>query len=319
MFKSPFLRRLLPAPRRRRRVDACILCNELDLLTLRFEELWDEIDHFVVVEANATFSGQPKPLFFRKHSTRFKAYVDKVLYRAVTHLPPLYQDSENARFAREAAQRDAIGAAVESLPVSPRDIVIISDVDEIPRASRLANIESALSGYDYAIFMLRNYRGYINNISDRALNGATFAGPVACRVRTLRCVGAEQVRVGQQKSAGVIAQRSPEYFYIDNGGWHFSSLGGPDAFWLKAASFSHLDDPYRVIRLAEKIPEQQVFSADLNRTQCRDNQRRYLAHCADPSFSRLDFDVFEFDQDVPRYLRRNKERFRGFFFFTDLV
>src|SRR5579863_7599424 len=122
MFKSPFLRRLLPAPWRRRRVDACILCNELDLLKFRFEELWDEIDHFVVVEANATFSGQPKPLFFRKHSTRFKAYVDKVLYRAVTDLPPLYQDSENARFAREAAQRDAIGAAVESLPVSPRDI-----------------------------------------------------------------------------------------------------------------------------------------------------------------------------------------------------
>jgi len=319
MLKSPLLRRILPAPKRRRRVDACLLCNELDLLTLRFEELWDEIDHFVVVEADTTFSGRPKPLFFREHQTRFRPYADKVVYRAVTDLPPLHQDSEKERFAREAAHRDAIGAAVESLPLSSRDIVIVSDVDEIPRARALANIETALSSYDYAIFMLRNYRGYINNISDSALNGATAAGPVACRVRTLRRVGAQQVRRGQQKSGGMIAERAPKYTYIDDGGWHLSSLGGPDAFWLKAASFSHVDDPHRVIRLAEKIPQQQVFSADLDRAQCRDRQTRYLAHCANPSFSQLDFDAFEFDQDVPSFLRRNKDRFRGFFFFTDLV
>jgi beta-1,4-mannosyl-glycoprotein beta-1,4-N-acetylglucosaminyltransferase len=320
MVKAPFLRRILPAStRRRRRVDACILHNEIDLLTLRMEELWDQIDYFVVVEADETLSGERKPLFFRDHQARFKRFADKLVYRSISGLPPIREPGEGPRWVREAAQREAIGHVVETLPLSPRDIVIVADVDEIPRASRVAGIETALRRHDYAIFALTNHRGYINNISEAALNGTTFAGPVACRLSTLRRVGAHQVRRGWQKSGGVLAHRSPDYAYVEDGGWHFSSLGGPDAFWLKAASFSHIDDPYRVIRLAETTPAQQVFSANLDRSRCRELQVRYLSHCDHPAFSPLEFDTFEITQDVPAFLRREKERYRGFFFFTDLV
>jgi hypothetical protein len=65
--------------------------------------------------------------------------------------------------------------------------------------------------------------------------------------------------------------------------------------------------------LADSIPEQQVFSAALEREQCRALQKKYLAHCASPAFS------FEIRQDVPAFVVRQKERFRGYFFFTDLV
>jgi beta-1,4-mannosyl-glycoprotein beta-1,4-N-acetylglucosaminyltransferase len=318
MFNTKVLRRLISSSKRRRRVDACLLHNEIDLLTLRIEELWDQIDYFVVVEATETFSGLPKPLFFHEHRSRFQVYSEKLVYHSISGLPPISEQSEPARFAREAVQRNAINQAVASLPLSPKDIVLVCDVDEIPRACRLEKLERTLSRYDYVIFMLRNHRGYINNRSDTALNGATIAGPVACRVATLQRVGAHQVRRGGEKSGGVLEHRSRRYHYIDDAGWHFSSLGGPEAVWLKAVSFSHVEDPYRVIRIGNTAPEQQVFRADLDREACRDHQKQYVEYCHTPAFSSLTFDAFNAPLDLPAFLLREKERFRSFFFFTDL-
>ena len=302
-----------------RKVDTCIVSNELDLLRIRLEELWDHVDHFVVVEADETFSGRPKPLFFLEHRAWFKPYEDKLTYLAITNLPPNPSQSEEGRFLREAAQRNAITEVVSDLNLSPNDVVIVSDVDEIPRGDMLDSMDDLLATHGHAIFVLHNFRGYINNTSVSALNGVKFAGPVACRVGTLLREGANEARFGNKKAGRVLTDRSAEYHYIDNGGWHFSSFGGPEAFWLKAANFSHIIDPYRVIRLGDTVPEQQLFSAALNREQCRVLQRKYLANCEAPAFSPLGFDTFEISQDVPAFLRRQKESFRGFFFFTDLV
>jgi beta-1,4-mannosyl-glycoprotein beta-1,4-N-acetylglucosaminyltransferase len=302
-----------------KRVDACIFCNEIDLLTIRLEELWDYVDYFVIVEANETFSGHSKPFFFLEHQARFKTYADKLIYRPVKNLPPILSQSEEARFRRENAQRDAIAGVVSELNFSPNDIVIVSDIDEVPRAILLDRLDDLLVAYEYIIFVQSNHRGYINNTSDLALNGANWAGSVASRIGTLLREGAHRVRVGKNKSGSVLTNRSTDYHYLDNGGWHFSSFGGPEAFWLKAANFSHIDDPYRVIRLGEVIPEQQVFNAALNREQCRALQQKYLAYCPAPKFSYLEFDTFGVTQDIPAFILREKERFTGFFFFTDLV
>ncbi|MDC7983168.1 hypothetical protein PQJ75_05445, partial [Rhodoplanes sp. TEM] len=312
-----------PRHRRRhklvRRIDACLLYNELDLLTLRLEELWEHVDHFVVVEADQTFAGSPKPLFLQEHAARFAPYAEKLSCRVVEGLPPIAAQSEAARFAREAAQRDAIGAAVAALDPSPDDIVVISDVDELPRPAVVDRLDTLLRQRDHVVFVLRNHRGYVNNISTAALNGLAVAGPVACRVSTLRREGAQTVRRGREKSGGVIANRSPDFVYVDDAGWHFSSLGGPEAVWLKAANFSHIEDPYRVIGLGETVPAHRVFDAALDRETCRALQQAYLAHCERPAFAPLAFDAFEITTDVPRHMRAAKERYRGFFFFTDLV
>ena len=288
-------------------------------MAIRFEELWDQIDHFVVVEACESFSGRPKPLFFLEHRTRFKPYEDKLTYRAVTQLPPNPNHSEEGRFLREATQRNAITEAISELNLSANDIVIVSDVDEIPRASALDCLDNSLANHDYTIFVLNNFRGFINNTSEAALNGASWVGPVACRVSTLIREGAQQVRRGKNKASRILVSRSDDYHYVDDGGWHFSSFGGPEAFWLKVANFSHIVDPYRVHPARDSVPEQQVFSAALNREQCRALQRQYLAYSDAAVFSPLEFDTFDIIQDVPAFLRREKERFRAFFFFTDLV
>ena len=38
--------------------------NEADMVHIRFEELKDVVDYFVVVESSQTFTGKPKPFYF---------------------------------------------------------------------------------------------------------------------------------------------------------------------------------------------------------------------------------------------------------------
>jgi len=305
-------------------VDACLLFNELDLLEIRLGELWDAVDRFVIVESDSTFAGHPKPYFFEAHAARFKPFSSKISYHKVQGLKMPAEAGKAgtataARFKIEAAQRNAVATAVGQIGLSADDIVILSDVDEIPRPALIAGLRERLSRKAFSIFVLHNYRGYINNLSDKALNGAAFLGSVACRWKTMRRIGAHRVRTGGLRSAHVAQERVRRWDYVEDGGWHLSSLGGAEAFWVKAQNFSHVEDPNRVADVPDAPQPLQVFQGDLSREECAQVQQRYLASGGDSHFSPLAFDAFAIEQDVPAYLRDHKERYRRFFFFTDLT
>ena len=54
--------------------------NELDLLDLRLETLYDHVDHFVIVEATTTFQSKPKQLFLKDNWNRYAKYHDKMIH-----------------------------------------------------------------------------------------------------------------------------------------------------------------------------------------------------------------------------------------------
>ncbi|HEY2891357.1 MAG TPA: hypothetical protein VGJ31_12050 [Dongiaceae bacterium] len=305
-------------------VDACLLFNELDLLEIRLGELWDTVGRFVIVESDRTFAGRPKPYFFEAQASRFKPFASKISYHKVRGLKAPARMSglrttTDARFKVEAAQRDAVGTALAQMGLRANDIVVLSDVDEIPRPALLAGLHERLAHKAFSIFVLHNYRGYVNNLSDKALNGAPFLGSVACHWKTMRRIGAHQVRAGGLRSAHVAQDRVRRWDYVEDGGWHLSSLGGAEAFWVKAQNFSHVEDPNRVAEVPDATQPLQVFEGALSREECTQVQQRYLASGGDFHFSPLAFDEFSIEQDVPAYLRDHKERFRRFFFFTDLT
>ena len=304
-------------------VDACLLFNELDLLEIRLGELWDAVDHFVIVESDRTFAGRPKPYFFGADTSRFKPFSSKISYHKVQGLKPADAGKPGAataaRFRVEAAQRNAVGMAVARIGLRADDIVILSDVDEIPRPALIAGLRERLSRKAFSIFVLHNYRGYVNSLSDKALNGTAFLGSVACHWKTMRRIGAHRVRTGGLRSAHVAEQRERRWDYVEDGGWHLSSLGGAEAFWVKAQNFSHVEDPDRVAEVPDAAQPLQVFKGALSREECAQIQQRYLASGGDPHFSPLAFDEYAIEQDVPAYLLNHKERFRRFFFFTDLT
>lgn len=304
-------------------VDACLLFNEIDLLEIRLGELWDVVDLFVVIESNLTFAGQAKPYFFEQHRARFDRFSDKLRYFKHHHAPHagisgIAGRSGENRFLQEAAQRDAVGSAIAELGLGDEDIVVLCDVDEIPRPALLPTLPGRLSRKSFSLFLLRNIRGYVNSLSRRSLNGTTFVGPVACSWATMKRTGAHRVRTGQQRSGHVLEQRSGRWDYVEDAGWHVSSTGGAEAFWVKAQNFSHIRDPNRVVDVPTEIQPLRVFDGALSRQDCAAIQARYLASGGDPAFSPLDFDEFNIEQDIPRYLRENKQRFRRFFFFTHI-
>ena len=297
-------------------VDACLLFNELDLLELRFQELWDVVDAFVVVEATYSHAGAPKPLFFAEHATRFAPYRDKVAYH-VLRTPPIATPRTPAdRVAIEHYQREAIGAALAPLGLHGRDVVLVSDVDEVPRATAVASLEARLAASRFAVFVMRHYHRYVNHAWPPGVEPPRWLGSVACRVSTLRRLGAQRVRRGKQRSGIVLEVKDPRWSYVDDGGWHFTWMGGPEAAWTKAQNVMEVLDRASGLRdLGPPLPIR-VYPAAVSRDTCREIQAAYLANAEAPAFTPLDFDDVTVTADLPDAMRRHPERFRRYFFFT---
>ena len=129
-------------------VDAFIFYNEFDVLEYRLETLYDEVDHFILVESNQTHTGDEKPLYFTIHKKRYQKYLDKIKHIIVTDFPENLTQEEinelvaipeirNMNWVREHHQRRAISRGIDKLNLQPEDIIMISDVDEIPDMSKI--------------------------------------------------------------------------------------------------------------------------------------------------------------------------------------
>jgi hypothetical protein len=112
--------------------DCCIFFNELDVLEIRLEELWDVVDKFIIVEAKHTHQGQPKPLYFYEAKERFLPYISKIMHIIVDEFPNCV-----TTWDREHYQRDVIARGLKDC--KDNDVIIISDADEILKAETVRN------------------------------------------------------------------------------------------------------------------------------------------------------------------------------------
>ena len=118
-------------------IDCFIFYNELDVLKFRLDYLYNTVDYFVLVESTTTFAGNAKPLFFQENKSLFNDYIDNIIH--IIHDEELNTCSA---WSRESKQRELISKGLEKLSLSNTDIVLISDVDEIPnRNTLLKNID----------------------------------------------------------------------------------------------------------------------------------------------------------------------------------
>ena len=90
-------------------VSAVLYMNEEDLLHVRFLELYDVVDHFIVMESPVTFQGDPKPLLFQKEvCRRFAAFSNNVVHvvvSSITNSSSLPETGASEDWAREHASR----------------------------------------------------------------------------------------------------------------------------------------------------------------------------------------------------------------------
>ncbi|KAL3339292.1 hypothetical protein AABB24_028091 [Solanum stoloniferum] len=112
----------------RRVFDAVLFNNEVDMLTIRWKELYPYITEFVLLESNSTFTGLPKPSYFANHRGEFEFVESRLTYGQI---PGRFRRGENP-FVEEAYQRLALDYLLKQAGIQDDDLLIMSDVDEIP-------------------------------------------------------------------------------------------------------------------------------------------------------------------------------------------
>ena len=209
-------------------IDATLFSIELDMLEIRLRELWPYVDVFLLVEGNTTFTGLSKPLVFERNRERFAWAESKIVYRQLSQLEAGESKEAREGWKNEADTRDAVTKFLrDDIHVQDGDLVIVSDVDEIPSASTMSLLRSC-EGYDADLHLnLDSYMySFQYSISDAIPIYSTLA-----QVKTW----SPDAKYEHTRSAD--AKR-----LLLHAGWHCSFCFRNIAdFQFKMSAFSHAD------------------------------------------------------------------------------
>ena len=120
--------------------DCFTFFNELELLELRLESLYDVVDCFVIVEADKTHANVPKPFNFYEHRNDFKKYLSKIHYIMDTSTVPYKGVGD---WSLENNQRNNIMQGLTD--AAPDDLILISDADEFPDPEIIKTIRESFT------------------------------------------------------------------------------------------------------------------------------------------------------------------------------
>ena len=192
--------------------DSFCFLNGFDVLKLRFAELADSVDYFVLVESTHTLSGKPKPLYWKENPiTGYK------VIHVVTEPRWTGDISDELAWNNMNGQiEDGLSEGLKNADSS--DFLFIGDFDEIPRASKLMSGDLTFP----AVFVMDWYYYYVNfkqpvqwpgtcrdKMGDRTLFYPTYHGRYGIGNHNL----------------------------IEDGGWHFSNFGTIDIIKEKLAAY----------------------------------------------------------------------------------
>ena len=230
--------------------------NEEDILQVRLEELNDYVDYFVLVEAKDTFTGKDKPLYFGENKEKFHKFLPKIIHIVLEKSPGFSRPID-----REHFQRNQIMRGLKKC--KKRDIIMISDVDEIPRGKDLHLMISSLNiNHPPRIFrilpkFLRKkvrpvigcgcdfYRWFFNRRVP--LQGPKDRGWIGTALTNYKYL--------LKKNPQMIRDLREKYHIIPKAGWHFSNMGGYDMYMQKIVSFA--DDKANAHRVG--LPPEEIY------------------------------------------------------------
>jgi len=141
----------VPDPRRRRLFSFILFNTEFNLLDAYLSEYYEIVDYFVICEANSTFSGFPKPLYFTRtllETNRYDRFKDKLIPLPIE----ISINEDNGRgtaFPKEhISRRILIEKGLRAVQARHGDIFIHGDLDEFPKAHILYHLKKC-GGWEY--------------------------------------------------------------------------------------------------------------------------------------------------------------------------
>ncbi|MBQ4403576.1 MAG: hypothetical protein II857_04130 [Selenomonadaceae bacterium] len=229
--------------------DCFTFFNELEILELRLASLYDVVDRFVIVEANKTHANKPKPFNLYKHIRDYEKYLPKISYIMDTSVVEYKGVGD---WSLENNQRNNIVQGLSDAELD--DLIMISDVDEIPDPATIKTIRESFSDANKFVDFIAFYdtTPYTkNNLvpfhSGMRINNFLDLSPVGCQqkfhsyyfnwvCRDLPWSGTVIGKLKHMKSPQAFRNARETLPRIVNGGWHFSNMGGVDKVIEKMAA-----------------------------------------------------------------------------------
>lgn len=187
--------------------------GETAILKLHLSVMSPYVDKFLIVEANKTFSGEDKPLYFFRDQRYFKEWWNKIEYYVVNDWddPELWEMAINSpntqgasHWKREFYIKESIKKALLKLNLDDEDTVLIGDVDE------MLDLTNPLLVPQPTKAKLRVYAYHLNNLSSEE-----FWGTLIAQYKDVKDVCLNHLR----SDKSLYSLGAPL-------GWHFTSMGG---------------------------------------------------------------------------------------------
>ena len=260
--------------------------NEDLILDIRLNILDEFVHKFVIVEATKDHSGRKKKLNFNLNN--FSKFKNKINYIVVEDMPLTVNSfvkdkvKYHENFVRENYQRNQITKGIQK--ACDNDLIIISDVDEIPNLKKLKNFNVSKCTIFYQKFYQYKLNLLIANNwpGSRIIKKKILTSPQEIRYKTVKRIKFWQLH---------------RFFtnpnFINDGGWHFSYLMSPEKIKLKVESFAHGEFNRKDITNIESIKNKINKNKDI--------------------FNRnISFQKVQIDDSFPEYIVKNIQKFSEF-------
>jgi beta-1,4-mannosyl-glycoprotein beta-1,4-N-acetylglucosaminyltransferase len=258
----------------------CFMYFDEDLiLDIRLNVLNQYVDKFVIIESGEDFRGNKKKQLF--NINKFSKFKDKIIYLFFDTYGDLKGDWDRENFQRNYIKNGLTEA-------DNNDLIIISDVDEIPN----------LKNFNFSDFPKEKYFSFEQNLYYFKLNmlvsgQGPWHGSKACKKKNLK--SPQWLRNAKSSKRYPWWRLDKITFYkIRNGGWHFSYIKTPEAIQKKIKSFAHSEYDSEKFTSIENI-EKSI------------NEKKDLFHRNDHILEKV-----EIDNTYPDYIINNKSILKDF-------
>ncbi len=254
--------------------DCFMYFDEEVVVDVRLNTLDKFVDYFVIVESKFTHKGDQRNLKF--NHKKFEKFKNKIIYLVYDEYPEKIkkintQDGEYERtkkyifnaICRENGQRNYIENGL--VKAENEDIILISDVDEIPDLS-----EINFNKFDERIIIFKQNMFYYK--FNLCLPGLIWGGTKGCKKKHL--INPQWLRNIKNRKYSFFRMdalfskiKYMNVKIINNGGWHFTNIKTAEEIEHKLKSYLHHREfdvnPLSVDQINEIIKEKRAIY-DLN-------------------------------------------------------
>ncbi len=231
--------------------DCCMINNELDLLEIRINTVNTVVEKFVVVESDITHSSKPRPLIFfnedgspnNRGRERFAPFLDQMIFLLYRGKP------EYGAWGNEGEQRNTILKALDV--AKPTDgLLFVSDVDEIAKPEKLLEARHVFEQTGLPCSVLMHYcMYYMNCCSQTAYWGPYLYSPEALKKTIWPNDSPTRNRWH------VWSSWKNDWPHVEDGGWHFSTMGSVENIQHKLNSYAHVEFAKEEVASKENIQQ----------------------------------------------------------------